>query len=209
MRYFSKLPLTVGQDNTGRNFILRNIMARAEMIQDLKKNVQLFYDYSIQDGDTPESVAYKYYGDQYRYWIVLYSNGILDPQWEWPLTSNQFELYLNEKYKTIAEENGKTVLEYTNTTIHHYEKLIITIDGDTLYQTTKNVIVDEETYNNTNEKTEQSTINGVTVNYTIGKRMVSLYDYEIEQNESKRQIKLIDKVYAAEMERQFEKLMNK
>lgn len=184
-------------------------MTRAEMIPELKNNVELFYGYSIQEGDTPESVAYKYYGDQYRYWIVLYSNGILDPQWEWPLSNQQFEQYLNNKYQQLADEENMSVLEYTQSTAHHYEKIIITVDGDTLYQTTKNVVIDLETYNDTIERTTQSTINGTGVSYTISKKMVTIYDYENDLNESKRNIKLINSIYASDMERQLERLMNR
>lgn len=182
-------------------------MSRAELIPELMKNVELFYGYSVQEGDTPETVAYKYYGDQYRYWIILYCNGILDPQWEWPLNNQQFDSYIQNKYKDAAVEAGKTVLEYVQSTMHHYEKLIITLDGETLYQTTKNIVIDEETYTNLIEKTEQVSINGVPTKYTISKKPVTVYDYELEQNESKRNIKLIKSVYASEMERQLETLM--
>lgn len=208
MKYFSTLPNVVCQDRNGNKFVLRNIMSRAEMLPELTKNVELFYGYSIQEGDTPESVAYKYYGDQYRYWIVLFSNGIFDPQWQWPLTNQQFDLYLQNKYKIVAEENNMTVLEYTQSTVHHYEKLVITLDGDTLYETTKNVVVDENTYTNLIEKNVNTTINGVPVSYSIRKKSVSIYDYELELNEAKREIKLINSVYANQMERQLETLMN-
>lgn len=182
-------------------------MSRAELIPDLQKNIELFYGYSIQEGDTPESVAYKYYGDQYRYWIVLYCNGILDPQWQWPLTNQQFDIYLKNKYSSVAEGSGKTVLEYLQTTIHHYEKLIITTDSNTSYQTTKNVTIDEETYTNLIEKSEQVTVGGVLTTYVISKKLVTLFDYESELNESKRNIKLIKASYAEMMERQLEAVM--
>jgi predicted CopG family antitoxin len=182
-------------------------MSRAELIPNLMKNLELFYEYSVQEGDTPESVAYKYYGDQYRYWIVLYCNGILDPQWEWPLNNQQFNTYIQDKYLTVATSEGKTVLEYTTTTVHHYEKMVISLDGNTLYQTTKNITIDEDTYTNLIEKTENVSINGVNTTYTISKKPVTIYDHELELNESKRNIKLIKSVYASEMERQLETLM--
>jgi hypothetical protein len=58
----------------------------------------LYYTYDIQEGDTPEIIAHKYYGDSYRYWIVLFANELLDPQWDWPMTYKMFEQYLADKY---------------------------------------------------------------------------------------------------------------
>lgn len=208
MKYFETLPSVVSVDNNNNLFSLKNLVTRAELVDKLKNNVNLFYEYGVQDSDTPESIAHKYYGDQNRYWIVLMANNLFDAEWDWPLTTNEFTAYLNNKYSAAAAEAGLDVLSYTSSTVHHYEKLIITIDSETLFQTTKTIIVDEETYINTIEKSEIKTLpNGSTVTYRVSKQPIYIYDYEVELNESKRNIKLIKSQYVADMESQLKKVM--
>ena len=78
MKYFQTFPQIASNDYNGNSITLTNLMVRSELIPSLARNPALFYSYDIQDGDTPEIIAEKYYGDPYRYWIVLYGNQIMD-----------------------------------------------------------------------------------------------------------------------------------
>jgi hypothetical protein len=209
MKYFNSIPLLSTTDNKGNVEILRNLLIRTELIPQLAKNPLLFYQYEIREGDTPESVARKYYGDQYRYWIVFVGNStIMDPQADWPLTSPQFLAHLRDKY---AEAAGgiQNVLNYTSGTIHHYEKVITTIDNLSRTTVVKNVEVDEDTYNTIIDKTETKSFpNGTSVTYTISKSAVSIYDYENGLNEAKRNIQLINASYANQVETQYKNLVS-
>lgn len=208
MKYFQTLPSVTSVDKNNNYYSLKNLMVRAELVDKLKNNVNLFYEYGIQDGDTPEIVAHKYYGDQNRFWIVLMANNIFDAEWQWPLTTNEFTSYLNDKYLDSATKASMEVLPYVTTTVHHYEKLITTLDNTTLYKTVKNIAIDKETYDTLIEKSEVKVLpNGDKVSYSVSKKVVYIYDYENEINESKRNIKLIKKQYAADVERQLKKLM--
>jgi DNA helicase IV len=132
----------------------------------------------------------------------------MDPQGNWPLTSQQFTSYLKNKYAEAAG-GADNVLSYTQGTIHHYEKIITTIDGDTKTTVIKNVEVDEATYNSIIPMTETKTFpNGSKVTYTISAVAISLYDYENSINEAKRNINLIKSSYANQMETQFKQLVN-
>jgi hypothetical protein len=206
MLYFNTLPKILTNDNKNNAIVLTNILARAELVQNLMTNPLMFYDYDIQDGDTPDIVASKYYGDSYRYWLVLFSNQILDPQWGWPLSSQQFTLYLNNKYSVAA--NANTVLAYTSSTIYEYRKIITTTDETSLAITSKTYVIDEPTYLATMPSTKTATFsNGTTATEVITKEAVNIYDWEVEQNESKRTIKLINAIYAPQFESQFKSLM--
>ena len=180
------------------------------MIPQLAKNPLLMYTYELRDGDSPEIVANKYYGDPYRYWIVLYGNpNIVDPQADWPLSSQQFMVYLTDKYASDASNVGNTVLAYTQSTIHHYEKVITTFDNTTQTTAIKVVDVDSNTYNSILSTTTTGTfVDGSSVTYTISKNQVSIYDYEYNQNEAKRNISLINSGYASQMESQYQSLVS-
>ena len=206
MRYFNSLPYITNVDSNGKTFVLRNILIRTQLIPQLSTNPLLYYAYSLQEGDTPEIVANKYYNDPYRYWIVLYGNqNVMDPQKDWPLSSQQFILYLNDKYGDVA--NGD-VLAYTQSTIHHYEKVITTIDGDTQTTAIKTVEVDQNTYNNIITSTQTQVFpNGSRVSYSVSGAVVSIYDYENNLNESKRNINLINANYASDIENRYQTLV--
>lgn len=213
MYYFKTLPKIITPDQNGYPILMTNLLARASMVQELLNNTMQFYEYAIQDGDTPEIVADKYYGDPFKYWIVLFSNQILDPVWEWPMPYATFLEYLDAKYATEAEDAGKTPFEYTQTTVYEYKKVITTTDVYTRLETIKEVSITQEEYNTLVESTVTYDIpsppvaNGTQCVVTTSKTIVTLYDYEEQLNESRRQIKLLNSTYAGEMERQLKVLM--
>lgn len=207
MKYFSSLPFLALTDSNNDSYLLKNLLIRTKLLTKLSRNPMLFYKYTIQDGDTPESIAYKYYGDQYRYWIVLMCNEITDPQWQWPLTNQQMTIYLNDKYSTAAGGENN-VFSYIQTTIHHYEKLVTTVDNSSQTTSIKNVEIDEDTYNALQIENKTNTFaDGSTVTYRVSKKAVTIYEYENDLNESKREINLLNASYAGDMENQYQKLV--
>jgi hypothetical protein len=211
MKYFSTLPKILTTDYNGSGLTLTNIMARAELRESLLKNPLLFYSYDIQEGDTPEIVAEKYYGDPYRYWIVLFSGQLLDPQWDWPMSSRVLNKYIVNKYSGAEYANSNVssvVLSFASGTVKEYRKTITTTDGITGTQTSKTIVIDEGTFNNTVESTTTQTFTGnYAVTQSISLEPVSIYNYESELNESKRTINLINKIYVNQIESQFKSLM--
>ena len=209
MLYFNSFPKISYPDNNGNLITLTNIMERIELIPALLKNPLLYYSYDIQDGDTPDIVASKYYGDPNRYWIVLFGNQILDPQWEWPLSSKEFNDYINDKY--YAASGNTSGISYAQSTIYEYSKVITTTNSDTLVTTVKTVPIDYSTYlitqNSTTTQTFANSTSTVTVNITTSQQ--SLYDYELSLNEAKRNINLINADYASKIEQQLVELLGK
>jgi hypothetical protein len=206
--YFKTLPKINMTDYKGSAVLMTNLISRVEVIQSLLNDPLLFYSYDIQEGDTPEIVADKYYGDSYRYWLVMFSNQLFDPQWDWPLTSRQFGDYLFSKYKENKNDTFAQVIATTQQTIKEYRKVIKTVDSYTLDQTTKMIIIDIDTYTTgVNSSTTQTFPNGFSVTQTIEYQNISIYDYELDQNEKKRNINLINSKYASQVEAQLQTLM--
>lgn len=197
MQYFDTLPKIIKTDANRHSVILTDLMARCSIIPKILKNPMVYYEYDIQDGDTPEIVAYKYYGNSYRYWIVLFANQIIDPQWDWPLSSNNFDAYIENKYPSFNPFS----------TVHHYEKIITQYETSTQTTTVKKIIIDQSTYNSLNDSTNTYTFPTGTVTITITKEAVSYYDYELNLNESKRKIKILNSIYVSQLEQQFKALM--
>ena len=197
MQYFDTLPKVVYTQN-GVSSVYTNLLARVSVIPEMLKDPLIYYSYDIQEGDTPEIIAHKYYGDSYRYWIVLFANELLDPQWDWPMTSRVFEQYLANKYPST---NIYSEIEY-------YEKVITQYDVDTQTTTINRVRIDEDVYNGlpvTQTATYILPTGPVTI--TTERNAVSIYDYELNQNEAKRNIKILNSIYVNQFEEQFKQLL--
>lgn len=197
MQYFKTLPKLISTNN-GNSVVLTNLLSRSSIIQNLLTNSLVFYKYDIQDSDTPEIVAYKYYGDAYRYWIVLFSNEMLDAQWDWPLNSRDFQNYIVSKYTTFNPYS--TIQGYTQTTTQ--------FDYNTQTTTVNTVNISQNAFNT-------FTPTNVTVTLPTGKvsisktvSSISYYQYELNLNESKRNISLLNNQYVNQIESEFKKLMS-
>jgi hypothetical protein len=208
MQYFNTLPQTTISDQNGNFVVGVDLTARASLIPQLSLQPMLFYQYTIQEQDLPENIAYKYYGDQYRYWMLFYANEIMDPKADWPLNNIDYQAYLNDKYGELASANNQTVSQYCQTTIYGYQKIITTVDSNSGSTSVKTVYVDEATYANTPYTTSTATFPSGTVTYTQSTNVVYISDYENELNESKRNINIINNIYANQVENQFVSLMN-
>ena len=77
MKYFNTLPQIITTNYNGGAIVLTNLLARANIVPENLKSPLLYYTYDIQEGDTPEIIAHKYYDNMYRYWIVLMVNQII------------------------------------------------------------------------------------------------------------------------------------
>lgn len=200
MKYFDLLPKITVIDKAGTLRVYKNLMTRISVLPSIMKNPLLFYSYDIQDGDTPEIVAAKYYGDSYRYWIVMLSNQILDPQWDWPLNHLTLESYITTKY------NDLNINPYT--TVKAYQK-IITQTNSLTGEVTQNIVeLSLSDYNTLQEYSNTFNFTNETVLVSITKNIQTYYDYELEQNESKRNIKLLNNNYVSQLESEFKKLLN-
>ena len=198
-RYFNKFPKLLYTKDLNTSLVT-NLLLRVDTIKDKLDNMALFYTYDIQEGDTPELIASKYYNDAELHWVVLMFNNIYDPFYDWPMHYQQFQSYIIEKYGDVATAMA---------THHHYEKTISTIDSYS-GETTKNTYtIDLNSYNAVVVGTITRTFsNGQTVTVTTTKRNVDSYMYEDELNESKRTIKLIKSDLIPDIKKQFDYLMS-
>ena len=127
----------------------------------------------------------------------MFINQIIDPQWDWPIESNSFAKYIDDKYSNINPYS----------TVYQYEKVITKYEATTQTTTIEKIVIDEDTYNSLVESTNTYTLPTGSVTVTTTKRAVSYYDYEVELNDEKRSIKILNSVYVDEVEKQFKNLL--
>ena len=93
-RPFPKIFYDVKKNNNNSS-VLTNITARYKIRDILKQRAAIFYDYTVKEGDTPSSVAFRYYEDETLDWLILLVNDIIDPYYDWPLSYNTFIEFIN------------------------------------------------------------------------------------------------------------------
>ena len=78
-KYFNYFPTTyyTNSDSSTALDTVTNIIARFAFESELKENTSIFYPYDVQDGETPEMIANKYYGSSEKHWIVLLFNAFI------------------------------------------------------------------------------------------------------------------------------------
>ena len=105
--YFSKFPTI-----TYNKVDVKDITRRSVFLSQNLSNPYVFLPYTIKENEKPEDIAYYYYGSVDYTWLVLLSNNIIDPYYEWPLDENDFNNYLIQKYETISGKKGYEVIDW-------------------------------------------------------------------------------------------------
>ena len=93
-----------------------NLLRRVALRAKVRTSTLLYDTYDVKNGETPESLADKLYGDSEYHWIILLVNDITDRYHEWPMSEAQFSQYLKDKYSNpdavhhyeISQESGDT-----------------------------------------------------------------------------------------------------
>ena len=212
-KYFNYFPKTIYTANTNSNGVdaVTNIIARFAFEKSLKENSASFYKYDIQESDTPEIIAAKFYDNPERHWIVLMFNEIYDPQWDWPLPDASLIKYIDTKYAANGAANTtvQTGLAWSKSVnnIHNYYKLITKTNEDDYFVTEK-IELDAATWANTAETNLDYTLDdGTKINITTTKGKTTYYEYEVEENEKKRTINLLKPEYVMDVEKEFKRVI--
>ena len=74
-RYFEQFPLMVYDIKANNNYkLVPDIFRRVKTRNKIKNNITLLDVYDVADGERPEHVAYKIYGDADLFWVIFFSN---------------------------------------------------------------------------------------------------------------------------------------
>ena len=68
-----------------------------------------FVSWTIRDEDTPQTMAHRLYNSTHYDWILLLYNEMFDPDWDWPMQSEQLAEFISNKYGVGNELD-----------VHHY-----------------------------------------------------------------------------------------
>tara|TARA_R100001377_G_scaffold84402_1_gene67867 strand:- start:401 stop:949 length:549 start_codon:yes stop_codon:yes gene_type:complete len=177
--YFNVMPkIQYDSMHIGEPKIVTNLLRRVAVRAKIRTNTLLFDTYNVKEGETPEIIAHKLYGNTELHWIILLVNDVTDRYHQWPLNFSQFNQHIADKYDNI---DG----------VHHYE--LAQSSGDT---TTKiEVYSNSALYSGDGDSYSNATL-------------ITNREYEEQQQEIKRQIRLLDPRYVEDFTEEYITLMN-
>ena len=130
MSYFSKFPMMIYDMKNNGNFkLLPDILRRVKQRSAIKSGQFIFDTYDVRNGERPEDIAYKWFGDAELHWVILMTNNVTDRYYDWPMNDAQFEVYLDDKYTNpdavhhyeITKDSGNTTGQGPNDYSHKVE----------------------------------------------------------------------------------------
>lgn len=181
MSYFKHLPTILYAGQQGKN-----LLARAQLSENTKKNVTLYYPYTINEdtGTRPDLLSHYYYDDPAYDWLIYFANDVVDPYYDLGLAQSDFDKYIVKKYGSIQLAQSKIAFYRTNwdlfgdseITIEAYEALDASVKKywvpkyDIFDQTVAYGRKKEDLIINTN-KIIQCDIIDTTGQFTVGERV--------------------------------------
>jgi hypothetical protein len=81
--------------------IARNVLRRVGFTDRINERAA-FIEYDIKDGERPEHIANRIYGNPQYHWIILLANNIIDPYHGWYKPQTVMENYIQRVYNSIA-----------------------------------------------------------------------------------------------------------
>jgi len=139
---FPKIQYNITNTLFGSKETVTNIFFRIGYVKKVLNELSSYYVYEVDDGDTPDNLADKVYGDSGANWMILYANDIMDPQYDWPLDYQSFNKYLFEKYKSQVKAATIDRVVITDGG-HGYANATLTFDGGHGTGASANVRVDD------------------------------------------------------------------
>jgi hypothetical protein len=135
MSYFERFPMMVYDVKNNNNYkLLPDILRRVKQRNAIKSGQFIFDTYDVKNGEKPEDIAYKWFGDAQLHWVILMTNDVTDRYYQWPMNDAQFEEFIADKYSNpdavhhyeITKSSGRTTGEGPNDYSH-----LVEVNSDT------------------------------------------------------------------------------
>jgi hypothetical protein len=191
MKYFAKFPkVYYSFDEHPRSLeVATDITFPVHLLEKYAEDSKYYYTAVVKDGLRPEDVAFLIYGDVEKHWIVLHFNKIINPLFTWPLSSLNLDKYIEKKYGSIGVAQQQ---------IAKYYKIIKRISSISETPTIQKIEIGATEYANVPldlAGTDVLLNDGEIVKTIIDRETISVYDYEVQQNDLRREIRLIQTSY--------------
>ena len=189
--YFSYIPNIAYEErplkypfSVADTVIAKNFFKRFKLNDEIFDYVVYFNKYSIVDGERPDMIAQKLYGDPFFDWVILLTNNMVNVQYDWPKTNYELYKILESEYNDPYNE------------IHHYETIEIG-------QYDRGLRVDKAFYDKQHKINDDGNVS--IVNGSAICEPVTVAEHFTRENEKKREIYLLKQIYFQSFIRDFKK----
>ena len=189
--YFSYIPNIAYEErplkypfSVADTVIAKNFFKRFKLNDEIFDYVVYFNKYSIVDGERPDMIAQKLYGDPFFDWVILLTNNMVNVQYDWPKTNYELYKILESEYNDPYNE------------IHHYETIEIG-------QYDRGLRVDKAFYDKQHKINDAGNVS--IVNGSAICEPVTVAEHFTRENEKKREIYLLKQIYFQSFIRDFKK----
>jgi hypothetical protein len=209
-KFFSYFPKTVYNLGDPKALdTITNLTTTFSLDESTLNNTILYYEYTVPEGETPEIIAHKFYGDVEQHWLIMKMNNIVDPKSDWPMDTRSFASYIEEKYANNGISQSTTGYQWAKSNNHSYYKIetrTLTLTGE---KTVDKIEIDANTYTNVQTSTSTYTLaDGYQLSVDVDKTVLSYYDYELELNDDRRNIKIMKPEYVSTIQDEFVRVMS-
>ena len=175
----------------------KNFFRKYKVTDELFGYTTFYKKYAVEDGERIENIADAYYGSPFYDWVIVLTNNFINPQFAFPSDSETVRKMTEERYGTVEAYSG----------IHHYETLEKksgqTIDGIDVVALKSGLTVDKKFYDS--QFTYFNGTQPVNVNGNTVSKAITNFEYEVEENEKKREIYLLRRTYLKRFVNEFKK----
>ena len=152
----------------------KNFFRRYKLNDDVFSYAVFFKKYAIEDGERPDILAKRAYGDPFYDWVILLTNNMVNAQYDWPMSNHEVNKVLESEYDDAYTE------------IAYYETIKIG-------QYAAGLRVDEAFFNAQHKINNNGTVSIVNGSAICGPVTVAEDFYR--ENEKKREIYLLKPAY--------------
>ena len=179
--YFSIVPNIVYDEkpikypfSDAERVVAKNFFRRYKLNDDIFSYAVFFNKYAIKDGERPDTLSKKLYGDPFFDWVILLTNNLVNAQYDWPLSNYDLNKTLEKEYADPYN------------TIHHYETIKIA-------QYPAGLRVDKAFFDKQHKINDNGTVSIVNGSAICGP--VTVADHYAKENEKKRNIYILKSKY--------------
>ena len=114
--FFKHIPnINYDFKSDGKFYQAKDLFRKVSVWNYLQEGVAGYSYYRITEGERPDVVAAKLYGDSTLYWTFWLVNENLQDHSDWPKSQQLFEKFLDRKYpgKCLVAANSTDIVSYT------------------------------------------------------------------------------------------------
>jgi hypothetical protein len=112
MTYFANFPDILYPFELGGKIKLvrvKDIVSNVRIRKQILSNITLYDEYDITDGETPEIIAERVYGDPTLHWVIMLVNDRYDLWNDFPMSGDALSKYIENKYGQ-GNENDQHII---------------------------------------------------------------------------------------------------